>query len=86
MKIGLFVLAISLLSPVLRADEWTHQLGNSGYAVREAMHAGANKSHNEQYQEAVQWQKKARNLFSQFNRDESMDASRKAEDLAKKLR
>lgn len=61
------------------ADEYTHQLGNSGYALRWAMDAGANVKSHERYRKAVELQRQARIKFKQRYLKESMDLSREAE-------
>lgn len=75
---------IGLLFPFISvADEVTHQLGNSGYAVRWAMQEGANEKSHEHYRKAVELQAKARLKFQQRYISEAMDLSRQAEEEAK---
>lgn len=63
----------------IRADEITHRLGNSGYAVRDAMHAGAAKKSPRHYRKAVDLQRMARIKFSQRYLNEAIELSRQAE-------
>lgn len=65
------------------ADEYTHQLGNSGYAVREAMQQKANTKSPELYWKAVKLQREARLAFQSENLEKAMELSREAEKLAK---
>jgi len=75
----ILTISLILLSPVLsHADELTHQLGNSGYAVRWAMHLGANKKSPTHYRTAVKLQKQAREKFRHENDAEAKRLSEEA--------
>lgn len=74
-----------LFSPLAIADEWTHQLGNSGYAIREAMQKGAPTKCPERYRQALVLQNQAKEAFKSRARQRSMDLSRKAEIEARAL-
>lgn len=84
MRFLLLILPLILFSSFLQADEVTHQLGNSGYAVREAMQAGAAKKSPEHYWEAVRLQRQARILFSKRYIKKAVALSIQAEEEAKK--
>lgn len=80
----LFVLmALSFASVNGFADEVTHQLGNSGYAVREAMLDHADLLSPEYYYSAASWQQRARELFAQRKIKQALAASHTAEQMAK---
>ncbi len=83
MKTIIFLLILAWAGPVL-ADEWTHQLGNSGYAIREAMHEGAAKKSPNAYFRAVKLQRRAYQAFHDRALEKSRDLSQQAYDLAKK--
>lgn len=66
------------LNPV-KADEMTHQLGNSGYALRWAMQEGASQKSPEHYWKAVALQRRARVKFSDHALREALTLSQEAE-------
>lgn len=77
------LLGLSLLSSVAWADEITHQLGNSGYAVRWAMQAGATKKSPEHYARALKLQREAKIKFARENEQEAIRLSQEAEKEAR---
>ncbi len=82
MKKLFIFLAFIISSPVL-ANEHTHQLGNSGYAIREAMHEGAATKSPVKYWEALRLQNEAKEKFKQRYFNEAMELSKQAYTLAK---
>lgn len=72
------ILFSALISQVGFSDEWTHQLGNSGYAIREAMNRGASKKSPLHYWKAVKLQEQAKNKLRHENLDEAIRLSRLA--------
>jgi hypothetical protein len=83
-KTFFFLLLIVGLAPLAQADEWTHQLGNSGYAIREAMHEGAAKKSPNAYFRAVKLQTQAYRAFHARDLEGSRELSKQAYDLAKR--
>ena len=65
MKTKLLVLFLffSLVSAGSFASRLTHALGTSGYMIREAMQAKANKQDPENYYEALRLQREAKQAF-----------------------
>lgn len=83
MKLILFVFSLLFFSPLAAADEVTHQLGNSGYAIRWAMDEGAAKKSPEHYWRAVELQGQAKAKLAAENEKEALRLSREAEKEAK---
>ena len=81
-KIILF-LALFGFSLNTLADEVTHQLGNSGYAIREAMQAGAPRKSPASYFKALNLQNQAKKAFSNENLEMAIQVSKEAEAEAK---
>lgn len=65
------------------ADEITHQLGNSGYAIREAMQNGANRKSPEHYWTALRLQNQAKRAFRAGAYQRAVELSKQAETEAK---
>lgn len=82
MKKLILLLVFFVSSPVL-ANEHTHQLGNSGYAIREAMHEGAATKSPAKYFEALRLQNEAKEKFKSRYFKEAMELSKQAYTLAK---
>ncbi|EKD41916.1 MAG: hypothetical protein ACD_73C00442G0004 [uncultured bacterium] len=82
MKLFTSLVLLLGLSNVVMADEYTHQLGNSGYAIRFARIEHADRESPKEYRQAVKLQRKAQNLFAQQKMTEAMEISKKAEVLA----
>ena len=81
-KIILF-LALFGFSLNTLADEVTHQLGNSGYAIREAMQAGAPRKSPASYFKALNLQRQAKKAFNDENLEMALKVSKEAETEAK---
>lgn len=77
------LLITTFLCSTVWADEITHQLGNSGYAVRWAMQEGAAKKSPEHYAQALKLQQEAKAKFAHENEKEAMRLSQEAEKEAR---
>ncbi len=65
------------------ADETTHQLGNSGYAIRWAMQEGGAKKNPDHYARALKLQREAKAKLAHENEEEAIRLSREAEKEAR---
>ena len=63
LKFRFVFLFLFLLTPLAHASEVTHLIGTTGYMIREAMHAGANKKDPTNYYKAVKLQSLAKAAF-----------------------
>ena len=79
----IFIFLVFIISSPVLANEHTHQLGNSGYAIREAMHEGAATKSPDKYWEALRLQNEAKEKFKQRYFNEAMELSKQAYSLAK---
>lgn len=62
-KILISFLFVFVLANTAHASDVTHLLGTTGYMIREAMHAGANKKDPINYQKALDLQRQAKAAF-----------------------
>lgn len=81
--IVIFFVFISFLSLSIQADELTHQLGNSGYAIREAMQAKAYDKSPGHYWKSVYLQRQARIMLQKRKLELAMQLSVEAQREAK---
>jgi hypothetical protein len=82
---------LCLLPLAARASDVTHLLGTTGYMIREAMNAKANKKDPENYREALRLQSEAKKAFRGTrkkgrNLEDVVELTRQAYGLAKLAR
>lgn len=79
------------VSGIVFANELTHAIGDTGYMIREAMHARANKWDGERYSQAIQLQNEAKDYMWGMHKkgrsvEKAMELTKEAYDLAKLAR
>lgn len=82
MKLFISLILLLGVTKLVFADEYTHQLGNSGYAIRFARIEHADVEAPKEYRQAVKLQRKAQVLFAEQQLTEAVEISKKAEVLA----
>jgi Skp family chaperone for outer membrane proteins len=81
------LLAVLLIfSSAAHADKYTHALGDTGYMIREAMQAGANKHAKDLYRQALKKQRAAKQAFNKRALTQSLELTASAYTLAKQAR
>lgn len=80
MKNLIFLIVVLTIIPMfVFADDITHQIGNSGYAIRRAMQMGAEQKSPEHYKKAVQLQEEAKGFFYLRKKSSALERSLEAE-------
>lgn len=93
MKWLFFVLTLILAFDTIavRANEYTHAIGDTGYMITEAMWAGANKRDSANYAQALKLQKEAKQYLRGTHKkgrsvSKAMELTKEAYQLAKTAR
>lgn len=89
MRLIFFILVFFLglgFSAEAVADKYTHAIGTTGYMIREAMHAGAQKLSKDNYTQALKKQREAKKAFQKRALQKSLALTQESYDLAKLAR
>lgn len=84
-NIWLFLVLVFFSGPAL-ADKYTHALGDTGYMIREAMQAKANKHAKDLYRQALKKQGAAKKALQRRALTKSLELTAEAYTLAKQAR